>query len=64
MASRPETWIVPIPGTRKLSRLEKNIGAVSLSFDSDDLAEIETAVKANAITGKRDDERGLNMVSL
>ena len=62
LAQKP--WIVPIPGTRKLSRLEENIGASSLNLDSDDLAAIETAVKANAITGKRYDERGLNMVNL
>ena len=62
LAQKP--WIVPIPGTRKLSRLEENIGAASLNLDSDDLAAIETAVKANAITGKRYDERGLTMVNL
>jgi aryl-alcohol dehydrogenase-like predicted oxidoreductase len=62
LAHKP--WIVPIPGTRKLSRLEENMGAGSLNLDSDDLAAIETAVKANAITGKRYDERGLNMVNL
>lgn len=62
LAQKPS--IVPIPGTRKLSRLEENIGAASLNLDSDDLAAIETAVKANAITGKRYDERGLTMVNL
>jgi aryl-alcohol dehydrogenase-like predicted oxidoreductase len=62
LAQKP--WIVPIPGTRKLFRLGENVGAASLNLDSDDLAAIETAVKANAITGKRYDERGLNMVNL
>src|SRR5580700_4817583 len=62
LAQKP--WIVPIPGTKKLSRLEENLGAASLNLDSDDLAAIETALKANAITGKRYDERGLNMVNL
>src|SRR5438093_5508024 len=37
-----EPWIVPIPGTRKLSRLEENIGAVAVNLSSDDLREIES----------------------
>ena len=57
LAKKP--WIAPIPGTTQLSRLEENIGAASLNLDSEDLAAIEAAVKANAITGKRYDERGL-----
>jgi hypothetical protein len=39
-------------------------GLASLNLDSEDLAAIEAAVKANAIMGKRYDERGLNMVNL
>src|SRR4249920_805760 len=41
LARKP--WIVPIPGTTKLSRLEENIGAVSVHLTSDDLREIDTA---------------------
>jgi aryl-alcohol dehydrogenase-like predicted oxidoreductase len=41
LAQKP--WIVPIPGTRKLERLEENIGAVALELTSDDLREIDSA---------------------
>lgn len=42
LAQKP--WIVPIPGTTKLSRLEENIGAVSLDLSPADLSEINTAL--------------------
>jgi aryl-alcohol dehydrogenase-like predicted oxidoreductase len=38
-----KSWIVPIPGTRRLERLEENIGAVDVDLSSDDLREIEDA---------------------
>ena len=38
-----EPWIVPIPGTRRLERLDENIGAATLDLSPDDLREIETA---------------------
>ena len=38
-----KSWIVPIPGTRKLDRLEENLGAVSVVLTADDLREIEDA---------------------
>lgn len=41
LAQQP--WIVPIPGTRKLERLEENLGAVAIELTSDDLREIESA---------------------
>src|SRR5881296_1296837 len=41
LAQKP--WIAPIPGTRKLNRLEENIGAVNLKLTADDLGEIEHA---------------------
>ena len=41
LAQKP--WIVPIPGTRKLERLDENIGAVAVELTSDDLREIERA---------------------
>jgi aryl-alcohol dehydrogenase-like predicted oxidoreductase len=41
LAQKP--WIVPIPGTRKLDRLEENIGAAAVELTSDDLHDIETA---------------------
>jgi aryl-alcohol dehydrogenase-like predicted oxidoreductase len=39
LAQKP--WIVPIPGTRKLQRLEQNIGAVAVELTSEDLREID-----------------------
>src|ERR1035437_3065073 len=42
LAQKP--WIVPIPGTRKLERLEENIGAAAIQLTSDDLQEIERAM--------------------
>src|SRR6266498_329247 len=44
-------WIVPIPGTTKLHRLEENIGAASIELTSDDLREIDTAVSSVEIQG-------------
>src|SRR3984893_8743857 len=48
LAQKP--WIVPIPGTTKLHRLEENIGAASIELSSDDLREIENA--ASKIKGQ------------
>ena len=46
-------WIVPIPGTRKLERLEENIGAVALELTPDDLREIDTAASKITVAGAR-----------
>jgi aryl-alcohol dehydrogenase-like predicted oxidoreductase len=51
LAQRP--WIVPIPGTTKLHRLEENAGAASVSLSTDDLKDIESAVAGVAIQGAR-----------
>jgi aryl-alcohol dehydrogenase-like predicted oxidoreductase len=50
LARKP--WIVPIPGTRRLDRLEENIGAAALVLTPEDLEEIEAATDI-AITGER-----------
>jgi aryl-alcohol dehydrogenase-like predicted oxidoreductase len=60
LAQKP--WIVPIPGTTKLARLEENLGAVSLSLTSDDLREIENAASKIAVVGARYPEELLKMV--
>jgi aryl-alcohol dehydrogenase-like predicted oxidoreductase len=62
LAQKP--WIAPIPGTRKLNRLEENIGAASIELSADDLREIETAASSVKVHGERYDERGLQMVDL
>ena len=46
-------WIVPIPGTTKLSRFEENIGAVNVELTSDDLHEIENAASKIKVEGAR-----------
>jgi len=51
LAQKP--WIVPIPGTRKLNRLEENIGAASVELTEDDLREIDRAASQIAIEGAR-----------
>jgi len=55
LAQKP--WIVPIPGTRKLSRLEENIGAANLDLTSDDLHKIEKALSKIALQGARYPEK-------
>jgi aryl-alcohol dehydrogenase-like predicted oxidoreductase len=51
LAQKP--WIVPIPGTTKLTRLDENIGAVAVELTSDDLREIESAASQITIQGAR-----------
>lgn len=51
LAQKP--WIVPIPGTTKLARLEENIGAVAIQLTSDDLREIDSASSKIKVEGAR-----------
>jgi aryl-alcohol dehydrogenase-like predicted oxidoreductase len=51
LAQRP--WIVPIPGTTKLHRLEENVGAVSVKLTADDLREIDAAASEIKVQGAR-----------
>jgi aryl-alcohol dehydrogenase-like predicted oxidoreductase len=51
LACKP--WIVPIPGTRRLDRLEENLGAVDLELSGDELQAIEAATSSIAIQGAR-----------
>ncbi len=51
LAQKP--WIVPIPGTRKLHRLEENIGAVEFELTADDLREIDRAASQIDVQGAR-----------
>jgi len=51
LAQKP--WIVPIPGTTKLHRMEENLGAVNLELTSDDLTQIEEAASKIKIEGAR-----------
>jgi aryl-alcohol dehydrogenase-like predicted oxidoreductase len=51
LAQKP--WIVPIPGTRKLDRLDENLGAIAIKLTSDDLSEINSAASKISIQGAR-----------
>ena len=51
LAQKP--WIVPIPGTTKLNRLEENIGAASLTLTSGELSEISSVLERIKVVGDR-----------
>src|SRR5438128_4949701 len=55
LAQKP--WIVPIPGTRKLERLEENIGAADVELTADDLRDIESAASEITVQGARYPEK-------
>jgi aryl-alcohol dehydrogenase-like predicted oxidoreductase len=59
LAQKP--WIVPIPGTTKLHRLEENIGAAAVGLTSDDLREIDSAASKIRLQGARLPEAALQM---
>jgi aryl-alcohol dehydrogenase-like predicted oxidoreductase len=62
LARKP--WIVPIPGTTKLNRLEENIGAVSVELTPRDLRDIETAASKITVQGARYPEKLEQMTGL
>ncbi len=55
LAQKP--WIVPIPGTTKLARLEENVGAAAIELTADDLREIESAASKITVQGARYPEK-------
>jgi aryl-alcohol dehydrogenase-like predicted oxidoreductase len=59
LAQKP--WIVPIPGTTKLSRLDENNGSLAIKLTSDDLREIDSAASKITVQGDRYPERLLRM---
>jgi aryl-alcohol dehydrogenase-like predicted oxidoreductase len=62
LAQKP--WIVPIPGTTKLSRLDENIGSVAIELTSDDLREIDNAASEITVQGDRYPEHLQRMTGL
>jgi aryl-alcohol dehydrogenase-like predicted oxidoreductase len=62
LAQKP--WIVPIPGTRKLERLDENNGAAAVGLSSDDLREIESAASKITVQGARYPEHLERMTNL
>ncbi len=55
LAQKP--WIVPIPGTRRLERLEENLGAADVELTGEDLADIEDAASKIQVQGARQSEQ-------
>lgn len=62
LAQKP--WVVPIPGTTKLHRLEENLGALAIELTSDDLQRIESAASKLHLEGARLPEYALKMTGL
>jgi aryl-alcohol dehydrogenase-like predicted oxidoreductase len=62
LAQQP--WIVPIPGTRRMTRLEENLAAADLDLTADELAAIDTAASAIGVHGNRYNDAGMRMVGL
>jgi len=62
LAQKP--WIVPIPGTRKLERLDENLGAAAIELTPDDLAQIEAAAAKITVQGARYPEHLEKMTNL
>jgi aryl-alcohol dehydrogenase-like predicted oxidoreductase len=61
LAQKP--WIVPIPGTTIVHRLEENIGAASISLSAEDLREINAAVSKIELKGARYSEQAQKMIN-
>ncbi len=62
LAQKP--WIVPIPGTTKISRMEENLGAVDVQLTEDDLKQIEDATSKLSLEGTRLPEAMLKMTGI
>ena len=60
LAQKP--WIVPIPGTTKLHRLDENLGSAALELTSNDIKEIESAASKITVQGARYPEHLLRLV--
>jgi len=58
-----KTWIVPIPGTTKLHRLEENLGASDIELSEGDLGEINEALANIEVQGQRYSEQGQKMIN-
>ena len=60
LAKKP--WIVPIPGTTKVSRLEENLGAVNVELSEEDVRELEEASSAIKVVGERYPESNQRLI--
>ena len=57
-------WIVPIPGTRRLERVEENAGATQVPLSADEIADLNASAARIGIQGDRYNESGMSMVGL
>jgi aryl-alcohol dehydrogenase-like predicted oxidoreductase len=57
-----KSWIVPIPGTTKLHRLEENLGAATVELSSEDRRELESAAASITVHGDRYSESAQRMI--
>ena len=62
LAQKP--WIVPIPGTRRIERLEENVASAAIELTADELEEIGTAAAAIQVEGERYPEHLERMTGL
>lgn len=62
LAQRPDGWIVPIPGTTKLHRLEENLGALEVELTPGDLQQIDTATSRITVQGARYSDSSQRMI--
>jgi len=62
LAQQP--WIVPIPGTRRLSRVEENAGATALALSADEVADLDAVAARIGVVGNRYNDAGMAMVGL
>lgn len=57
-----QRWIVPIPGTRRLSRVEENAAATAVALSADDLADLNAITARIPVAGNRYDDYGMSLV--
>ena len=62
LAQQP--WIVPIPGTRRIARVEENIGAAQVALSADEIAYLDDLAVRVGVHGSRYDDAGMSMVGL
>lgn len=62
LAQQP--WIVPIPGTRRISRVAENVGATAVALSADEVADLDAAAARIGVVGNRYNDAGIAMVGL
>lgn len=62
LAQQP--WVVPIPGTRRIERVEENAGATAVALSADDVADLDALAERVGVAGNRYNDAGMAMVGL